>query len=621
MTPLMSRMRNRYLLLLDVPLIWIAALAAFVLRFDLRFSAYRTEFYFFIIAATIAKPTIFFAARVYTRYWPYASVADMVRLVVATTVASAVVAIALVLGLGSGAIPSFSRSVLFIDWLVTTVLICGLRLSARLLSESQRRGTPAKGPRKRVLIAGAGEAGVIVARDLLRNPQLGLQAVGFLDDAPAKIGKWIAGLPVLGSLDALPAAAAAHDINEVVIAMPTAPGKVIRNLADQCRTLSIASKVIPGVFEMVGGQVTVRRLREVQIADLLRRSHARPAFSAYRYITDRAVLVTGAGGSIGREICRQVAHLKPKTLILLGHGENSLFDAHESIQREYPGIRAVAVIADVRNEGRLQRVFSRVGPEVVFHAAAHKHVPLMEENPEEALTNNAVGSRNVVRAALAAGTERLVFISTDKAAAPVSVMGAAKRLAEEIVRQSALRFDRSFMVVRFGNVLGSRGSAVPIFQSQIERGGPITITHPDMKRYFMTIPEAAHLVLEAGALGRGGELFVLRMGEPLAIVDLARDMIRLSGADTDVPIVFTGVRPGEKINEILWEEGALVEPTEHPDIVCVRERGLADDVDWAAAAEHLASVATNGSRDDLVAELRRYLPTFGHVQRGPVAPV
>ena len=610
-------MRNRYFLLLDLPCVWVAALIAFVLRFDLRFTAYRDEFLFFVAVASVIKPLAFFASGIYGRYWPYASIPDVVTLFIAITGASITILVTLMAALSAAVIPSFSRSVVFNDWLLTILLVGGLRGSARLLAESQRIiGVGAKkhdAVRKAVLIAGAGEAGMIVARDLRRNPQLGMVPIGFLDDDPAKVGHLIAGLRVHGRLGELPAVAASHNVTLVVIAMPTAPGTVIRQLGEQCRALSLDSKTIPGVFELVGGGVTINRLRELQIADLLRRTHASPSFNAESYIRDRKVLVSGAGGSIGTEICRQVAALGPAELIMLGHGENSVFEAHDDLRRDYPNLAAQTVICDVRDSSRLQRVFATLAPEIVFHAAAHKHVPLMEENAEEAITNNAVGTRNMLQAALTAGVSRFVMISTDKAAAPRNVMGASKRLAEELVRQTARRFGRAFMVVRFGNVLGSRGSAIATFQQQIKRGGPITITHADMKRYFMTIAEASHLVLEAGAIGRGGELFVLRMGEPIPVVDLVRDMIRLSGAG-DLPIVFTGVRPGEKMTESLWEEGAATESTSHPDLVTVHEESM-DAIDWGAAIEHIALAAATGDRQDIVRELRRYLPTFSPPER------
>jgi FlaA1/EpsC-like NDP-sugar epimerase len=605
-------MRNRYFLLLDLPILWVAALLAFVLRFDLRFTAYRDEFLFFVAIASVIKPLVFFAFGIYGRYWRHASIPDVVTLIMAITAASIAILVTLIAALWASVLPMFSRSVVFNDWLLTLMFVGGLRGSVRFLAESQHSIT-ARRPRrglasKTVLIAGAGEAGVLVMRDLRRNPHLGMVPVGFLDDDPAKVGHLVAGLRVHGRLADLAAVAKTHHVSLVVIAMPTAPGTAIRQLSERCRALSLDSKIIPGVFELVGGGVTINRLREIDITDLLRRTHAQPAFNAERYIRDRTVLVSGAGGSIGTEICRQVAALAPARLIMLGHGENSVFESHQALRRDHPTLEIQTLICDVRNSVRLQRIYATHRPEIVFHAAAHKHVPLMEDNPEEAITNNAVGTRNMLQAALGAGVSHFVMISTDKASAPQSVMGASKRLAEELVRQTARRFGRAFMVVRFGNVLGSRGSAVSIFQQQIQRGGPITITHPDMKRYFMTIAEASHLVLEAGAIGRGGELFVLRMGEPIPIIDLARDMIRLSGAD-DIPIVFTGARPGEKMSEALWEDGAATRPTAHPDILAVHEDAL-DAIDWAAAIEHLALAASTGDRHDLVRALRQYLPSF-----------
>ena len=609
-------MRNRYFLLLDLPFLWVAALMAFVLRFDLRFTAYRDAFLFFIVLASVIKPLVFFASGVYGRYWRYASIPDVVALFLAITGSSIAILVTLVVALWASVIPSFSRSVVFNDWLLTILLVGSLRGSVRLVAESQRIGGAGAqkhdANRKVVLIAGAGEAGMIVARDLRRNPQMGMVPIGFLDDDPAKIGHLIAGLRVRGRLDDVRTVAAAHHVTLVVIVMPTAPGTVIRQLSEQCQGLSLESMIIPGVFELVGGRVTINRLRELQIADLLRRPHAKPSFNAETYLRDRTVLISGAGGSIGAEICRQVAALGPARLIMLGHGENSVFEAHHDLQRDFPNLSLQTVICDVRDGSRLQRLFMQLQPEIVFHAAAHKHVPLMEGNPEEAITNNAVGTRNMLQSALAAGVSRFVMISTDKAAVPRNVMGASKRLAEELVRQTARRFGCAFMVVRFGNVLASRGSAVSIFQQQIKRGGPITITHADMKRYFMTIAEAAHLVLEAGAIGRGGELFVLRMGDPIPVVDLVRDMIRLSGAD-DIPIVFTGVRPGEKMTESLWEEGAVTQPTAHPDILAVHEEAT-DAVDWGAAIEHIALAAGTGDPQDILRELRRYLPTFSPVE-------
>jgi FlaA1/EpsC-like NDP-sugar epimerase len=357
-----------------------------------------------------------------------------------------------------------------------------------------------------------------------------------------------------------------------VIAIPAAPGPIVRLVIDICRVKNIPFRTMPGMYELIGGKVSVNRLREVNINDLLRRESAWiDDDTVGSELKGKRILVTGAGGSIGLELCRQAAQWRPAQLALLGHGENSIFDALLELSETHQNLPLVPIIADIRDVDRIQDVFSDYRPEVVFHAAAHKHVPLMEVNIEEAVTNNVLGTKSVVDAALACGTERLVLISTDKAVQAKSVMGATKRMAEMILHDAAERSGRPFVTVRFGNVLGSRGSIVPLFKRQISRGGPVTITHPEMKRYFMTIPEAVHLVLQAAGMGQSGELFVLRMGEQVRILDLAEDLIRLSGLEPgeDIQIVFTGIRPGEKLSESLWDEGLDYKPTEHADIVQV----------------------------------------------------
>jgi FlaA1/EpsC-like NDP-sugar epimerase len=432
----------------------------------------------------------------------------------------------------------------------------------------------------------------MVVRELERNPQLGLVPVGFLDDDAAKIGKKIHQLRVLGRLDQLPDVVAAHEVDEVVIAMPTAPGATVREVVEAARSAGVTAKALPGIFELLDGGVSVNRLRNVDIADLLRRRQIAAAPDTARYLSGQVVLVTGAGGSIGSELCRQICHAEARALVLVGHGENSIFEISHQMRQHFPGVQVHAVIADVRDRASLTRVFDTHRPSVVFHAAAHKHVPLMEAQPTEAITNNVVGTATLVEVAMAHGVTRFVLISTDKAVGPSSVMGATKRLAEMIVRDAAARSGQRYLAVRFGNVLGSRGSVVPFFRRQIERGGPVTVTHPDMTRFFMTIPEAVYLVLKAGGLARGGELFVLNMGEPVRIVDLATDLIRLSGFDTkEIPVVFTGLRPGEKMAEELWERDSRVEPVGGGDVFRVQEpdpplsgAGLQATIDALAAA-------------------------------------
>ncbi len=586
-------MRNRYILLADLLLVACAALGAFALRFDWWFFRTRHDAWPFLIAAVCVKPVVFGFFGMYRRYWRYASTGELMVVLISNAIASIALAALVPVGLELTTIAEFPRSVILIDGLLSVVFTGGIRFSVRVLAESQGRARKTSGQdrpsRRRVLIVGAGDAGTLVARESQRNPQLGFDIIGFLDDDAAKNRKRIVGAQVLGGLDQLEHAVTAYKVDEVVIAMPTAPGAKIRVVADTCRRLRVPSKTVPGMFELLGHRLRVRRRRGLQITDLLKRSPVDSSQADLRYLVDRTVIVTGAGGSIGSELCRQVAMARPRLILLLGHGENSIFEIERELAQAFPGIRTVPVIADIRDARRVRDVFQEHRPSVVFHAAAHKHVPLMESNPDEAITNNVLGTARVVQAAIDVKSDRFVLISSDKAVSPTSVMGASKRLAEEFVRAAALRQERPFVVVRFGNVLGSRGSVVPLFQRQIERGGPITITHPDMQRFFMTIPEAVHLVLQAGGLGQGGEVFVLNMGTLVPVVELARDLVRLSGLEPDeIPFTYTGLRPGEKLVEELWEEDAQVDATRHADVFQVREP------DRSQVNELLADIAAAG---------------------------
>jgi FlaA1/EpsC-like NDP-sugar epimerase len=409
----------------------------------------------------------------------------------------------------------------------------------------------------------------MAAREMLRNPQLGYHLVGFLDDDPDKIGLHIHGVPVVGTLADLAHCVQELQVRQVLIAMPTAPGAAVRRVVELAQDADVEIRTLPGYYELIGGQVSVQRARPVQLEDLLRRAPTPlDLIGVAGYLTNAVVLVVGAGGSIGSEICRQVARFGPSRLLLMGHGEDSLYQIGRELRCSFPGLDAMPVLGTIRERGKLQWLLSQHKPTVIFHAAAYKHVPLMESNQDEAVLNNIMGTRNLLDAAEAEGVPRLVFISSDKAVEPASVMGATKRIGELLVRDAAQRTGRPFVVVRFGNVLGSRGSVVPLFQEQITAGGPVTVTHPDVTRYFMTIPEAVRLVLQAGALGLGGEVFVLDMGEPVRIYDLARDLIRLHGyePERDVPIVFTGLRPGEKLHEKLYTAAEHTQDTPHPGI-------------------------------------------------------
>jgi FlaA1/EpsC-like NDP-sugar epimerase len=400
-----------------------------------------------------------------------------------------------------------------------------------------------------------------------------------------------------------------HQIDEIIVAMPSAPGRTIRSVVDSCKNLKVSMKILPGVYELVDGKVSVKQLRDIQIEDLLGREPVHLDLESIgAYLTNQTVLVTGAGGSIGSEICRHIARFKPKSIVLLGHGENSIFEIEQELKRKYPNQHTVAVIADIRNEDRINKVFEGYKPDVVFHAAAHKHVPLMEANPEEALSNNVFGTRNVARAADRYGAERFVLISTDKAVNPVSVMGMSKRVAEMVVQSIGANSKTKFMAVRFGNVLGSRGSVVPIFRRQIAEGGPVTVTHPDMTRYFMTIPEAVQLVIQAGAMGQGGEIFVLDMGEPVRITQLAEDIIRLSGLEpgSDIEIVYTGVRPGEKMFEETLTRDEQAMATKHNKIYVSRDsqvQNSALQTTLQELAEGLGETAANGGDQGVISLL------------------
>ena len=601
-------MRNRYVLLLDLPLITLAALGAFLLRFDWFFAS-RPEFLPFLVASLVLKPLVFMGFGLYGRYWKYATVSDLVVVTVGVTAASVALSILVGGAMLTGVIDAFSRAVLLIDWSLSVLAVGGLRFTIRLWHErGLTRSARDVGPRRNLLIAGAGVAGAAVLQEIQRNPGLRLRPVGLVDDDAVKRGKRIHGVRVLGRLENITELIHMHAVEEVIIAMPNASGATIRRVAEACAGAGVTSRTVPGMFELLDGRVTVNRLREVEISDLLRRPEIIGPVDAAGYVRGRTALVTGGGGSIGLELSRQLAHARPARLLVLGHGENSLFEAEYQLRAAFPDVLLETIVADIRDRSRIQQVFARYEPDVVFHAAAHKHVPMMERNPEEAITNNILGTANIVDAAVRASTSRLVLISTDKAVEPRSMMGASKRVAEQIVLQAARHRNRAYSVVRFGNVLGSRGSVVPHFKRQIESGGPVTITHPEARRFFMTIPEAVHLVLHAGGMAHGGELFVLNMGEPVRIADLAKDLIALSGyAADEIELVYTGLRPGEKLHERLWEEGADVRGTAHPDIFRVVEFGGGSD---AVPVQQFARAVQEGRRMDIEMLLAQQVSTY-----------
>jgi FlaA1/EpsC-like NDP-sugar epimerase len=607
--------RNRYVLAGDILLILIAVLGSYILRLELgaAFQFYFPSALWLMGTALLIKPMVYFLFGLYRRLWIYASIQEMKIIAFAVTTASIVVSLVMVAMFMQGFFIGFPRSVLIIDWLLSLAFVGGLRFSMRLIAENRRMSTitAQAGQGSRVLVVGAGDAGALVAKELQKNPQLRKNPVGFLDDNPSKQNNQIHGIPIVGKTASIVQSIEQYDIDEVIIAIPSAPGSVIRQVTNACRIKGVKSSTMPGLYELLGGKVSINRLREVEITDLLRRE---PSVTDTKLvggsIRGKTILVTGAGGSIGQELCKQIARWGPKALVLLGHGENSIFSSMLEMQEIFPDVTIHPVIADIRNFSRISSIFREFHPNVIFHTAAHKHVPLMELNPADAVTNNIIGTRCLVEAAIKHKVEKFVLISSDKAIRPVNIMGATKRVAEMIVLNAANRHNQIFSVVRFGNVLGSRGSVVPLFKHQIAKGGPVTITHPDMKRYFMTIPEAVNLVLQASAMGKGGELFMLNMGEQVRILDLAEDLIRLSGLEPgrDIEIVITGIRRGEKLSEDLWDEGCVTRSTENPDIYRVEEETQLSGDALMESIEELARLADEGDSNTIIKLLDELIP-------------
>jgi FlaA1/EpsC-like NDP-sugar epimerase len=611
----MNHFRNRYLAITDAVMLTALPFLVYALRFE-SFTWLPADTRAAVMFTLVMVPleiAILVVFGLYRRLWRFASIWEVQLIFAAGLVAAVLAWLVGVIALPVSRLTEVRvpLSVLALHSVLSIAIIAIPRLLLRMTGKRKfaRRTTDEN---RRVLIAGAGAAGGMVVREILANPQLGLTPVGFVDDDLSKKGMRLGTLPVLGSIDQLRDIAERERAQELIIAMPRASGTVVRRVVRAGYDAGLRTRTVPGLFEILGDRVSVTSLREVQIEDLLRRDPIQTDLDAVRRLAKgRTVLVTGAGGSIGSELCRQLIALDPKELILVGHGENPIFDIFHELLSQEPKASVIPVIADIRDRERVQRIFRQHAPSAVFHAGAHKHVPLMEQNVCEAITNNVLGTQNVVDAAIACGTEHFVLISTDKAVRPTSVMGATKRVAECIVQNAARAHNRHFVSVRFGNVLGSRGSVVPTFLKQIREGGPVTVTHPEMRRYFMTIPEAVQLVLQAGAQGRGGELFMLDMGEPVRIVDLARDMIRLSGLEegADITIEFTGVRPGEKLYEEMFFNDEIAEPTEHPKVLRARNGGQ-ESISDQAIAELIRLAASDIQGDRLRRALRELVPDY-----------
>ncbi|MFR4918206.1 MAG: polysaccharide biosynthesis protein [Veillonella atypica] len=593
------------LLIVDVITIIGVALISLLIRFD----GYITSHYLHqmidaLPIMVISYIVMLLSMHLYTRIWRYAGMREMVAVLIATT-------------LGAGLFytgmyvfdKSLPRSIYLISWILSTGVIGIGRMVLHYIAMRYGGKQSTDADMVNTLIIGAGDAGATIAREIERYHKRSRKVIGFIDDDESKFNRLMGGVRILGNRHDIPSIVKENKVKEIIIAMPSVTRNEIRNIMEICSPLKCKVNTLPGMYQLLDDEVLVSHLHPVSIEDLLERDEVRLDMDVVEhYIRDKVVLVTGAGGSIGSEICRQIMRVGPKQLLLLGHGENSIYLINQELKNIYKDGPIIPIIADIRDKQQLDQIFTQYNPQVVFHAAAHKHVPLMEIQPMAAVLNNIYGTRNVADVAGRHGVERFVMISTDKAVNPTSVMGATKRVAEKVIISMNDTYDTKYITVRFGNVLGSRGSVIPLFKKQIEAGGPVTVTDPEMTRYFMTIPEASQLVLQAGAMGKGGEVFLLDMGEPVKIIDLARNMIRLSGLEPDknIHIKITGLRPGEKKYEELLTSEEGTNRTNHTKIF---EAAL-DTVDRDWLIEKISTFDSCETDMDVIGVLQDIIPTY-----------
>ncbi len=550
------------MVLMDIMAIMVSSFAALYIRFEFSFRAIQPVFlknYEYTLPYNICMTLILFVLfRLYRSVWRYASATELINIVFATTTAALAHLI-----FCSATRWHMPRSYYFLYWILLFGSVCCIRFSYRILRmfRSKYRESIDKNPRTTVMLIGAGAAANAILKEIEVSRYLNLQVKCIIDDQPGCHGKFMRGVPIVGGRESIAAAAEQYGIDEIIFAIPSAGNKTRKEILDICKETGCKLRALPGVYQLINGDVSVSELKEVEIEDLLGREPIQiNTAEVLDYVHGKTVLVTGGGGSIGSELCRQIAAHQPKRLVMLDIYENNIYEIQQELLRKYPELDMVVLIASVRNTRRVQTIFEKYRPDIVYHAAAHKHVPLMEDSPNEAIKNNVLGTLKTAQAADRCGVEKFVLISTDKAVNPTNIMGASKRICEMVVQMMNQKSRTNFVAVRFGNVLGSNGSVIPLFKKQIAEGGPVTVTHPDIIRYFMTIPEAVSLVLQAGAYARGGEIFVLDMGEPMKILDLAQNLIKLSGyrVGEDIEIQFTGLRPGEKMyEELLMDEEGL----------------------------------------------------------------
>jgi FlaA1/EpsC-like NDP-sugar epimerase len=627
------KLRNRHLLVLDLLFLLISPFLALTLRLDVRvdLDTYITGLAYCTIIFLVIDMIVFLKLGLYKRYWHSASVDELAKLIYIVFWAVLIQSVVFIF-LHNFELFNFETlplSIPLLDGIFIFFFVTGTRFSIRLMERlNEKRKISYHG--ERVLVAGSGKSGISIVQEMQRNPQLGMVPVAFIDDDIEKKDLKIRGIPVMGTRHSIPEAISRLDITKVIIAMPTAPGSEIRDIVSICRKCGVQTRTIPGIYEILDERVRIDSIREVQIEDLLRREPVQTDIKRVAdFLKDKKVLVTGAGGSIGSELCRQIIKCSPSEITLLGQGENSIFDIHREVLKRISLLNGKAnstkvkiSVANVRSYHRVDNVLGEIQPDVIFHAAAHKHVPLMELNSCEAVSNNVKGTQNLIDLSLKHNVEHFVFISTDKAVNPSSIMGASKRVAEMIVLKAAREYNKNYSAVRFGNVLGSRGSVVLTFKKQITEGGPITITHPDIQRYFMTIPEAVQLVLQASVIGGGGEIFVLDMGKPIKIIDLAKDIIRLSGyeVEKDIRIVQTGLRPGEKLFEELFIPGEIYEKTIHEKILIASNASQFIPEGFEENLEILLEKRHENERDTIVGLLKRLVPEYSGEEQAATVP-
>ena len=550
-----QKIRTSVLAISDIILLNLSFIFSLLVRFDFTLPQEYISLYLKHIFVYLAiKLIVFKFFKLYSSLWRYASIDELIKVGMAVIVSNAFVLSYLII-----VDDSLPRSIYVLITLIDMALIGGSRFSYRVNRKLSREYKHSKGE-KRIMIVGAGSSGVMVLKEMNEHVELNSRAVAFIDDDKAKRGKIINKVPVLGNKYDIYSVAINQKIDEIIIAMPSSSKSEIKQILEECKKTKCKIRTLPGIYELIDGKVSIGQLRDVQIEDLLGREEIKLDQALIcDYIYDKTILITGGGGSIGSELCRQIAKFEPKKLIILDIYENNAYDLQNELLSTYDNLNLSVIIASVRDKKRINQIMKDVHPDIVFHAAAHKHVPLMEANPQEAVKNNVLGTLNLAQAVDKYKIEKFVLISTDKAVNPTNIMGASKRLCEMIVQSINKESESDFVAVRFGNVLGSNGSVIPLFKKQIENGGPITVTDPDIIRYFMTIPEAAQLVIQAGSIAKGGEVFILDMGEPVKIVELAKDLIKLSGLEPfeDINIEFTGLRPGEKLYEelLLDDEG------------------------------------------------------------------